>query len=119
MKRTIVLFLLAILTFNAWANDYEKYYAQLPTKVAKVIPFSVPNNEVRLTDFGGVGDGVTLNTDAFTKAISHLSKLGGGRLVVPDGVWLTGPIALKDNIELNVQKNAIIYFSPDKSLSER
>ena len=116
MKRTIVLFLLAIFAFNAWANDYEKYYAQLPTKVAKVIPFSVPSNEVRLTDFGGVGDGVTLNTDAFTKAISHLNKLGGGRLVVPDGVWLTGPISLKDNIELNVQKNAIIYFSPDKSL---
>jgi polygalacturonase len=63
-----------------------------------------------------VGDGVTLNTEAFRKGISKLTKLGGGRLTVPEGVWLTGPIALKDNIELHVTRNAIIYFSPDKRL---
>jgi len=63
-----------------------------------------------------VGDGMTLCTDAFTKAISKLTKLGGGRVVVPEGVWLTGPIMLKDNIELHLDRNAIISFSPDKRL---
>ncbi len=107
---------LLLLAVSAWANDYGKYYENLPTNVARVTPFTIPANEVILTDCGGVGDGITLNTDAFTKAISKLDKLGGGKLIVPDGVWLTGPITLKDNIELHVKKNAIIYFSPDKSL---
>ena len=37
-------------------------------------------------------------------------------MVVPQGVWLTGPIVFKDNIELRIEKNAIVMFSPDKSL---
>ena len=98
------------------AQDYNKYYENLPVEVAKVSRPAIPSNEVRLTEVGGIADGITLNTDAFAKGISKLSKLGGGRLTVTAGVWLTGPIALKDNIELHLEKNAIIVFSPDKSL---
>lgn len=117
MKR---LFLQLSLLLFAWgsilAGDYEKYYQDLPTEVAHVATFTIPDNEVSILDFGGVGDGVTLNTEAFSRGIAALAKKGGGRLVVPEGVWLTGPIALKDNIDLHVQRNAIIYFSPDKRL---
>ena len=81
-----------------------------------VVEVVIPDNAVSVTDFGGVGDGQTLNTEAFRKAISALVKKGGGRVVVPQGVWLTGPIVFKDNIELRVEKNAIVMFSPDKSL---
>ena len=95
---------------------YAKYYANLPVNIAPVSRPAIPANEVSLKDVGGIGDGVTLNTEAFAKGISQLTKLGGGRLTVPDGVWLTGPIMLKDNIELHLQKNAIVVFSPDKSL---
>lgn len=101
---------------TAQAQDYLKYYENLPTHVEQVKPVKFPANTVNITECGGVGDGVTLNTEAFEKAISKLTKMGGGRLVVPEGVWLTGPIMLKDNIELHVWRNAIIYFSPDKSL---
>jgi len=96
--------------------DYDKYYQQLPTPVRHVTCVSIPSNSVKLTDFGAVGDGVTLCTESFRKGISQLTKMGGGRLEVPEGVWLTGPIVLKDNIELHLDKNAIIYFSPDKRL---
>lgn len=112
----MLFFLLSILITTASAQDYKKYYENLPVQVAQVTPVTFPANEVNIKECGGVGDGVTLNTDAFSKAISKLTKLGGGRLVVPEGVWLTGPIMLKDNIELHVYRNAIIYFSPDKSL---
>lgn len=98
------------------AKDYSKYYQNLPTEVKPVVEVVIPDNAVSVTDFGGVGDGQTLNTEAFRKAISALVKKGGGRVVVPQGVWLTGPIVLKDNIELRVEKNAIVMFSPDKSL---
>ena len=77
---------------------------------------SIPNRSVVLTDFGGVGDGVALNTDAFASAIAQLSQQGGGRLVVPAGIWRTGPIELKSHIELFVDKDAIVVFDPDQDL---
>ncbi len=99
-----------------WATDYSRYYNNLPTQVKAVEPVTIPANEVRLTDMGGVGDGVALCTEAFEKGISQLTKMGGGRLTVPQGVWLTGPIMLKDNIELHLERNALVIFSPDKTL---
>ncbi|MBQ7512273.1 MAG: glycoside hydrolase family 28 protein [Prevotella sp.] len=108
--------LIMMLPTSVLAQDYAKYYENLPTKVAQVSRPSIPANELSLTEVGGVGDGVTLNTEAFKKGISQLTKKGGGRLSVPQGVWLTGPIQLKDNIELHLAKNAIILMSPDKSL---
>ncbi len=77
---------------------------------------AIPQRTVSVADFGAVGDGATLATDAFSNAIASLSERGGGRLHVPAGVWYTGPIVLQDNIELNLDDNAIIIFSDDKSL---
>ena len=116
MKRLTTILMLLGIALMADAKDYAKYYQNLPTEVKPVVEVVIPDNEVRITDFGGVGDGQTLNTEAFRKAISALVKKGGGRVVVPQGVWLTGPIAFKDNIELRIEKNAIVMFSPDKSL---
>jgi len=114
--KNIVAALAAMLPMAAEAQDYSKYYQNLPVQVAQVSRPVIPANTVSITEVGGVGDGVTLNTEAFAKGISKLDKQGGGRLNVPEGVWLTGPIALKDNIELHLDKNAIILMSPDKSL---
>ena len=111
---TMALSLLAAMSVQA--GDYAKYYENLPTKVQQVVPVQIPQNAVSLTDFGAVGDGATLCTDAFKTGIEKLTEQGGGRLNVPEGVWLTGPIEMKDNIELHLDKNAIIYFSPDKQL---
>ena len=108
--------LLLTMTAQAQQKDYAKYYEQLPTKVAQVSRPAIPATVVDLTEVGGVGDGVTLNTEAFENGIKKLQKTGGGRLNVPQGIWLTGPIQLKDNIELHLEKNAIILMSPDKSL---
>lgn len=110
-----VAFLCAFAT-TATADDYSKYYTNLPVQVKQATAPAIPANNVEITAHGGVGDGATLNTEAFRKAINALAKDGGGRLTVPAGVWLTGPIKLKDNIELHLDKNAIIYFSPDKQL---
>ena len=116
MKRIALLLLCTVLAIGSQAADYKRYYNDLPTPVKMVEPFTVPERTVSLPAFGGVPDGVTLNTEAFSKAIAVLSKQGGGRLLVPEGVWLTGPIVLKDNIELRLDRGAIIYFSPDKRL---
>lgn len=72
--------------------------------------------KVSVADFGGDASGKTLSTEAFAKAIEHLSQKGGGVLEVPVGVWYTGPIVLKSNINLHLDGGAIILFSEDKSL---
>ena len=83
---------------------------------AQPAPVRIPDYTVNLKDFGAVADGQTLNTQAFEKAISALDKKGGGRLVVPEGLWLTGPISLKNCIDLHLEKSALVLFSPDKTL---
>ena len=108
--------MLMLLSVTAKAQDYTKYYQNLPVKIQAVTAPQIPDYRVALTDFGAVGDGITLCTDAFRQAIAQLASQGGGRLIVPQGVWLTGPIELDNNIELHLDKNAIIYFSPDKQL---
>ena len=78
-------------------------------------PARIPERSVSLTDFDAVPDGLTSNTQAFAKAISALAKQGGGHLNVPEGLYLTGPISLKDCIDLHLERGAVILFSPDKA----
>ena len=114
MKKQLLSLFGLIAAISTWAGDYARYYEALPTQVKAVVKVEIPANVVNIKDCGGVGDGITLCTEAFEKGISKLSKMGGGRLTVPEGVWLTGPIMLKDNIELHLEKNAMVVFSPNK-----
>jgi polygalacturonase len=68
----------------------------------------IPDREFKLTDFGAVGDGKTLNTAAFTKAVAAVERAGGGRLVVPKGVFRTAPFALCSQIDLHLEAGAVI-----------
>ena len=112
--RINLLLLCVLIAGTAWAGPFEKYYQNLPVQLSEPILPSIPDNQVILTDFAGVGDGITDNTQAFEKAVSALSKKGGGHLVVPAGIFLTGPITLKDHIDLHLEKNALILLDPDK-----
>ncbi len=115
MKKTLLLlFSLLFATGINAENDYSKYYKNLPVEIPEVSPPVIPDNIISIVDFGGSGDGFTDNTEAFKKAMSALSNQGGGQLNVPAGIYLTGLISFKDNIDLHLEKNAIIVFSPDK-----
>lgn len=98
------------------ADDYSQYYTDLPFETPVVQAPEIPELTVDIKDFGGVGDGITLNTEAFCNAIRHLSNQGGGHLNVGRGVWLTGPITMRSNIDLHIEKEAIVVFSPDRTL---
>ena len=74
---------------------------------------SFPDRVFRLADYGAVGDGRTLNTTAFSKAIQACSAAGGGRVIVPAGHWLTGPIELLSHVDLHLEKDAEITFTKD------
>ncbi|RLN40001.1 putative polygalacturonase [Panicum miliaceum] len=75
-------------------------------------------HSVTITEFGTVGDGVTLNTKAFQNAIFYLNSFadkGGARLFVPAGKWLTGSFGLISHLTLSLDKDAVIIGSPDSS----
>ncbi len=76
----------------------------------------IPDYKVSITDFGGVGDGTTDNTEAFAKAVANLSEHQGGELTLPQGIWLTGPISFTSYMRLNVERGAVLLFSTDHSL---
>ncbi|GHT63482.1 exo-poly-alpha-D-galacturonosidase [Bacteroidia bacterium] len=64
-----------------------------------------------ITDFGAVGDSVTLCTDAINKAIATCSEKGGGRVVVPTGKFKSGTIQMKSNVELHLEAGATLTAS--------
>ena len=74
---------------------------------------SFKNQDFLITDYGAKPDGVYKNTEAFKKAIEACNKAGGGRVIVPAGKFLTGPIYLKSNVNLHLQDDATIVFSRD------
>lgn len=97
-------------------DEFAYLYENLPFKMERVARPVIPDLRVSVKDFGGVGDGVTLNTEAFAKAMKHLSDKGGGHLDVPAGIWFTGPIEILSNCDLHVTPNAVIIFDPDRDL---
>jgi len=66
---------------------------------------------INIKDLGAVGDGKTNNTAIFNKAIPKDSKI-----VVPPGIYLTGPIRLRTGVDLHLEKDAVIVFSDDFTL---
>ncbi|HET6722663.1 MAG TPA: glycoside hydrolase family 28 protein, partial [Chitinophagaceae bacterium] len=65
--------------------------------------------------FGAVADGHFLNTKAINDAITALNKKGGGVVLIPPGLWLTGPIIIKSNINLHLTTGATLLFTGDKN----
>lgn len=69
--------------------------------------------DVSVVSFGAVADGSEKCTRAFAAAIAACEKAGGGRVVVPQGLYFTGPIHLKSDVELHLEDGAIVEFSDD------
>ncbi|WP_440903386.1 glycoside hydrolase family 28 protein [Catenovulum sp. SX2] len=73
----------------------------------------IPPVAVSLAKFNPQADGTGDNTQVFANAIEYLHQKGGGKLIVPAGVYQTGPIHLQSNIELHIEKDAVISFFTD------
>src|SRR5690606_35324707 len=91
----------------------DALYEDLEFDMPRVRETSFPDLEVSIVDVGARGDGLYSNTKAFADAIDEVHQKGGGRVSVPRGRWLTGPIALKSNINLHLEDGALLLFSKD------
>jgi len=113
-KISLWLFFLCVLPSQAADNPYKKYTVGLPFTMTELKTPVIP--ERRLVLDRALGQNDRLCTDAFQQSIDRLAEQGGGHLVVPAGVWLTGPIVLRSNIDLHLEKGAVIQFAADESL---
>lgn len=118
LKSTFTLFSAVIISVSAVSQtaQYPDLYKGIEFKMPKVQEPVIPKNSVVITDFGAKSGGQELCTQAFADAIEAVSKKGGGRVVIPRGTWLTGPITLKSNIELYSEMGALVIFSTNKDL---
>lgn len=76
----------------------------------------IPEKQYPITEYGAVSNGKVSNTKAIDMAIRAASEAGGGTVVIPAGIWLTGPIELKSNIRLHACRGAVVLF--DKNPEE-
>ncbi len=97
-------------------NPYKKYTENLPFEMVEIKAPEIPEAKVCLKDFGADPTGNRLCTEAFAQAVDALTAKGGGHLIVPAGVWLTGPVVLKSNIDLHLEMGAVIRFAADENL---
>lgn len=112
MKRNYQsLFIAALLLTSLSISAQQKHYSFEDLPRVKTTQFK--KDTLSIVKFGAKNDGITLNTQAINEAIIACNKAGGGVVVIPAGLWLTGPIVLKSNVNLHLQKNALLQFSKD------
>ncbi len=111
------LFLICIITLFFLSCREEKSTApaqkNIPEWVDKVgaKPFKITGGTYYVNDFGAVGDGKTLNTEAIQKTINACAENGGGTVTFKPGEYLTGSIFIKSNIKFEVPKSVKILGS--------
>lgn len=87
----------------------EKYAFELP----KIYAPHFKRDTFNILNYGAVADGMTLNSAAINKAIDACASQGGGTVLIPQGSFVTGPILMKSNINLHLDKGALVIFSSD------
>ena len=124
-SRDLKLFLFPLLILCLSSFSCEKTesainngWGKVPQILNQIKPPQFPEKDFIITDFGAIGDGKTDCSEAFREAISACHDAGGGRVIIPSGVFFTGAIHLKSNVNLHITKSATILFSqnPQKYL---
>ncbi len=110
----MTLLMLAVVLGIAAKNPYKKYTQDLPFAMAEVKAPTIPDRRAVLDNGGDHRE--RLCTDVLQTAIDQLARQGGGHVVLRRGVWLTGPIVLRSNIDLHLEQGAVLQFAADESL---
>lgn len=90
------------------APKYKTVTVSAPFPMEPIKEFIFPDRDFPITKYGAVADGKTNNTKAISRAITACNRAGGGRVVIPAGEWLTGPIHFKSNVNLHLAENAVL-----------
>ncbi len=120
MKRYLlhVAALLAVLMLGACSHpvvSYKTIEVDAPFAMEGIRECIFPAQDFSIADYGAVAGGEVSNTEAIARAIEACNKAGGGRVVVPAGEWLTGPIHLLSNVNLHLAEGATLRFTDNPS----
>jgi polygalacturonase len=85
----------------------------VPQILSRIAPPRFPERDFDITRYGARADGSFDNSEAIRRAIEACSVAGGGRVVVPAGRFVTGPVHLKSNVNLHVSRGATLAFARD------
>ena len=94
------------------AQHHQAWEMASTIRQQTIVP-TFPDRQFNVRDYGAIDDGKTNNSVAFAQAIAACHEAGGGRVVVPAGRFLTGPIHLKSNVNLHLEPESRILFSTD------
>lgn len=95
---------------SAPRDSYREVKVAAPFPMEPIREYIYPQRDFLISDYGAQPDGLTENTSAVAAAIAACHEAGGGRVVVPRGTWLTGPVHLKSNVNLHLQEGAVLRF---------
>lgn len=94
-------------------QEIDAYSAKAPFKMPKIVVPEFPDRTFNIKDYGAVSDGQSLCTNAIDSAIKACNASGGGKVIIPPGLWITGPIELRSNVNLHLETGALIRFTAD------
>lgn len=98
---------------HANAQNVKQAYSWQHLPQAKMPVFK--KDTFNIIRYGAKADGITLSTEPINQAIMACNKNGGGVVLVPAGIWLTGPVVMQSNVNLHISKSALLQFTGDKS----
>lgn len=116
MKRIATLLTaLWVAASTLWAIGPEEAWRDLYPQIERSIQRpEFRNKDYKIFDYGKKSKTKGfLYTELINKVIDLASREGGGRVIIPKGTWLTGPITLKNNVNLHLQEGAVLLFSTD------
>jgi polygalacturonase len=105
--------ILALGVSDASRSGQPSGWDGVPEILKEIVPPAFPDRNFTVTDFSAIGDGKTDCTESIRRAVEACHAAGGGKVVFPEGIYLTGMIHLKSNVNLHLEKNAILLFSRD------
>lgn len=105
--------LFSFFLLNGQQIDNKEKWDQIYAIMDQMQDPSFSSKEFKVTDYGAVADGKTMNTVAINTAIENCSREGGGKVVISGGEFLTGAVHLKTNVNLVVEEGAVLKFSRD------
>ena len=109
MKYIHLLIILLFIPCAAIANAWDTQYKQIEKNIRQP---EFKDKSYNITDFGASTKAKAAdNQKAINKAIATCSKNGGGRVVIPEGTFITGAITMLSKVNLHIEKNGVLLFA--------
>lgn len=123
INNNVMLFTICLLSITSACNKAQeneqplKVKSELVQRLEKIFYADnftkIPSKVFNVQDYGAIGDSITLNTVAIQQAIDAATAAGGGKVIFPKGIYLSGALFLKSNVELYLDEGVVIRAIQD------